>query len=386
MKIFKYWVLSISLIPIFVLFGSNLGLGSISQLYVFAVIIFPFFRYNLTKGVLYFNNKFIFFTIILFLLILLNIALSINPVYSFSYWLVYILFVYGFHSWVKFLIRNNKYSELLFFLNNRIGFYMVFSLLLMYVGIFILKLGNAKTMNAFGIVNGSVLAYFWFYKFKNSFYKVLVILILTYTLFISLSRSSLIFSFLAIIVIELLSFKKNLKRNLFFVTGILIIFVNSVQFILNWVNQKQFRPGTDITDLAGLLVLNNDRFMLIENFFKVFKNNFFTGYGIESNYYMLSEWDAASNIGVHNGVLDMILTLGVPLSILFLSFFYISLKKIFNISKTSHHYRAVMCFVIYCLIRSYGETYFLINIGNIMSIIFLMILITFFNFKNISND
>ena len=274
MKTFKYWLFSISLFPVFVLFGTSLGLGSVTQLYVFAVLIFPFFRNNLIENVLYINRRFIFFIIILFSLIFLNIAQSINPVDSFLYWIIYILFIYGFHSWVKFFIKNNKFSELLFFLKQRIGFYMLFSLFLMYVCIFILEMGSNRTMNSFGIINGSVLAYFWFYKFKNSFYKVLLLFILSYGLIISLSRSSLIFSFLSIILIELLSFKKNFKRNLFIATVIFIGFVNSVSLILNWINQKQFRPGTDITDLAGLAVLNNDRFMLIENFLRVYKNRF----------------------------------------------------------------------------------------------------------------
>ena len=137
MVIFKNWVFSISLIPVFVLFGSNLGLGAISQLYVFAVLIFPFFRYNLTKDVFYFNNKYFLLSIILFALIFLNIVLSIAPVHSFSYWIMYILFIYGFHSWVKYLLKINKYSELLFFIKHRIGFYMLFGLFLMYICIFI---------------------------------------------------------------------------------------------------------------------------------------------------------------------------------------------------------------------------------------------------------
>jgi len=383
MKTFKYWLFSISLFPVFVLFGTSLGLGSVTQLYVFAVLIFPFFRNNLIENVLYINRRFIFFIIILFSLIFLNIAQSINPVDSFLYWIIYILFIYGFHSWVKFFIKNNKFSELLFFLKQRIGFYMLFSLFLMYVCIFILEMGSNRTMNSFGIINGSVLAYFWFYKFKNSFYKVLLLLILTYGLFISLSRSSLIFSFLSIILIELLSFKKNFKRNLFIATVIFIGFVNSVPLILNWINNKQFRPGTDITDLAGLAVLNNDRFMLIENFLRVYKNNFFTGYGINSEYYLLSEW--GTNIGVHNGVLEMILTLGVPLSIIFLIFFFFSFKNLYKISKINLEYKGILCFVLYCLIRSYGETYFIVNIGNVMSIVFLVVLITFFNIKNSIN-
>ena len=381
MDSFKKWLWAISSCSIFVLFGTNLGLNNLlSNAIVFFILSYPFFKYTISEQVFVRISKYIFLHIIGLILVLFNIVFSYDPINSLQYWIIYLVFIYGFNSWLNKIKREKKLGELLLVLKKNLSIYMFINLVIIYLGITLLGFGNLKTYNTFGIITGSVLVYFWFLDFKNVKIKYFLILILLYFLIISLSRSSLICAFLAIFGVELILFKKSSLRKFF-----LLFFVFVVIYIFNdklmlWFSEKQSLDETEIKNISDLISLNEDRDMLIQNFFSTYMNNYFTGYGVNYDYQNLSEWNSTDNVGVHNGILDMILVVGIPLSLVFIFYFFKAFKRTLNWTLKDKSYSALFGFLLYCLIRSYGESYFLLNIGNQMSVFFIIILIVFYNF------
>tara|TARA_B110000091_G_scaffold214551_1_gene268977 strand:+ start:6951 stop:8117 length:1167 start_codon:yes stop_codon:yes gene_type:complete len=379
---FKKWLWAISSCSIFVLFGPNIGFNTItSMVIVFMVISYPFFRYTIISRIFIPIKNHLLIHIVSLILIFYNIILSIDPLISFQYWISYLVFIYGFNSWLIKIKRDGKYQEFLSVLKKDLKYYMFFNLMLIYFGLTFLGFGSLKTYNTFGIMTGSVVVYFWFLDFKNVKIKMLFISVLIYFLLVSLSRSSLIFAALAILTTELILFKKSLKRKFLLLIGgvsLLLLFRNK---LFSWFSEKQTISGSGITEISDLASLNDDRYMLIQNFLKTYQDNFFTGYGIKSDYNNLSEWNAVDNIGVHNGILDMLLVVGIPLSLIFIYYFFKSFRKLIKMTLRDKSNSALLGFVFYCLIRSYGESYFLINTGNQMSIFFILILIVTYNTK-----
>lgn len=379
----KLWLLFISLLPILILFGLDIGIPiAISNILVAIILIYPFVKYSLVhKNFISFKNG-IFIYVVSIALIIFNVLYSFEPLNSLAYWLVYVLFIYGFNSWIIELKKKNKFFEFLAVLQDKLGVFLFFSLIIIYFCLTILKFGNGKTFNSFGIISGSAIVYFWFKDFKNIKYKIIILSILAFFLVISFSRSSLIFGFLSIFLTELLLIKKNAKRKLFlmiFSFTLLIFF--SLEFSA-WFAEKDLSKGISFNNISDLKDLNTDRFNLIENFANTYQNNFFTGYGINTTYQNLNEWNVVDNIGVHNGILEMILMVGVPLSLIFISFFFKTFKRIIKLAILDKRHSTFLGFAVYCVFRSYGESYFILNIGNVMSVFFLIILMAVYNTKS----
>lgn len=382
MDSFKKWLWAISSCSIFVLFGSNLGLNNnVSMAIVFIVISYPFFRYTIISRIFIPIKNHLLIHIVSLILMLFNILLSIDPLISFQYWIIYIVFIYGFSSWLVKIKKDGQFKEFLSILKKDLKYYMFFNVLLIYFGLTILGFGNLKTYNTFGIITGSVVVYFWFLDFKNVKIKMLFIVVLIFFLIISLSRSSLVFAALAILTTELILLKKSAKRKfLLFLGGVSTIFLFRDKLI-SWFSEKQTITETEITSISDLASLNDDRDMLVQNFIKTYQSIYFTGYGVNSDYNNLPEWNVTGNIGVHNGILEMILVVGIPLSLIFIYYFFISFKRTIKLALADKSFSAILGFVLYCLIRSYGESYFLLNIGNQMSIFFILILIVIYDTK-----
>lgn len=382
MDSFKKWLWAISSCSIFVLFGSSLGLSSnFSKAIVFIVISYPFFRYTIISRIFIPIKNHLLIHIVSLILILFNILLSIDTLISFQYWIVYIVFIYGFNSWLIKIKKVGQYQEFLSIFKKNLKYYMFFNLSIIFIGIAFLGFGNLKTFNTLGIIAGSVVVYFWFLEFKNIKIKMLLLLVLISFLIYSQSRSSLVFAAVSIFVTEFILIKKGGKRKMFLLFfGVMSLFLYGDKLI-SWFSEKQTIAEAEITSISDLINLNDDRDMLIQNFFKTYSNNFFTGYGVNSDYQNLSDWDATGNIGIHNGILEMILVIGVPLSLIFLYYFYVSFKRTIELAISDKSFSAILGFVMYCLIRSYGESYFLLNIGNQMSIFFILILIVIYNTK-----
>lgn len=382
MKNFNRWLFLIALSPIFILFGASLKINKyIVMLFLFSLLSYPFFL-NITKNKFFAGiNKSFFLVLIGILgLIIANIILSIDPIISLLYWIIYLLYIYGINSWIHIMYMNGKVKDFLYIVKNKLGYYIFLSSLIIFIGLTFFNLGNARTLNSLGIITGSAIVYFWFLKSKPLI-KTIILLILIFFVVFSLSRSSLIITALSILITEIILLKKNFLRKLILVFFTLAGFIIYRKILYEWFEKKEILtkidPNNEVIDL--FLEMNSDRKELIDNFTAVYDKNFFTGYGINTQYQKLEAWDAVNNIGVHNGILEMILVIGVPLSLLFLYFYIVSFKNIFKLTLRNKEYAPILGFVVYISLRSYGESYFLLNIGNIMSIFFLMILVFFYN-------
>lgn len=378
MKRLKYWFISVALVPLITIFGSDLGIPSWAvQILLFALLSGPFLNYFINQGYsLKMGGESLFFVYSM-IFVIFNIVLSLDPFVSLVYWITYIFFIVGIRIWIK-TINVTGGNQLNDFVKTKLGYFILGSLILMYIGIFLLGLASAKTYNAFGIISGSALAFFWFHKSKQIL-KISIISVLLYFVFISLSRSSLLIVFAVILLMEIL-FSKNKLGTIVLCLTVFISLNFFSESILNWIAQKDNDVQlSSFSDLGKI----NDRSVLVDNFFRIYQNNFFLGYGINTDYYNLPEWDIVGNIGVHNGILDMILTVGVPLS-LFIGFLvFVSVKNLWRLLLIDPSYKAVFAFVLYCVVRSYGESYFVLNIGNVMSLLFIFVLIYFFNKKKL---
>ena len=95
----KLWLLFISLLPILILFGLDIGIPiAISNILVAIILIYPFVKYSLVhKNFISFKNG-IFIYVVSIALIIFNVLYSFEPLNSLAYWLVYVLFIYGFNS------------------------------------------------------------------------------------------------------------------------------------------------------------------------------------------------------------------------------------------------------------------------------------------------
>lgn len=385
MKSFKVWLLSISLISIFILYGSSIGVSPIiSNIFVSLTLTYPFFKYTLFKGIkIRFKNSY-FILILSLILIIINTIFSIDFFTTLQYWVIYLILLYGLGSWIKHFKAEGKFKLLISYLAEKLPIYFLINLIIIYVGLMI-GLGNARTFNSFGIIAGSALLYAWYVPFNNKKKKILTILLLLYFLLLSQSRSSLIFAAIALFVIEFFVIRKNYKNKFYLLALFLIVSVFFGGKLLSWFSEKQTVNQAKIDSFYDLTNLNNDRLDLVNHFFVTYLDNVFSGYGANTAYQDLREWNSVDNIGVHNGILEMILTIGLPLSIIFLFYFFNAFLKLKKISSINHQYLSLFGFSLYCLLRSYGESYFLLNIGNQMSIFFIIILCVGYNIK-LEND
>ena len=385
MKNFKKWLWAVSLSPIFVLFGSDIGLPKeISTVYLFSTLIYPFLISRIYNKISLTLKKHFAIHVISLSLIFTNILLSIDPSTSLFYWFIYLFFIYGMNCWILLLKKEGEFPYLLSFLKVGLDKYLINSILIIFIALTIFNFGNGKTFNSLGIITGSTIAYVWFKNYNKIFYKPIILFILIFILLTSLSRSSLIFVILTILVTELILLNKDIKRKGTIFIALIILITFYSENLLNWFSLKQFGNSKAINKFSNLLSLNEDRSVLIDMFLKVFKDIFYTGYGIDTPYQELVVWNQVDNVGIHNGILEMVLLLGVPLAIIFFYYFIVSFKKIIKLTSKNKSYATILGFVMYCLLRSYGESYFLLNIGNTMSVLFLIILILLYNHKIIS--
>lgn len=380
MKSFEKWLWAVSLFPIFVLFGADLKFSSeITQLYLSLTLIYPFFLSKIYNSTSFQIKNHILVVIFSIILIFFNIILSLDTYKSFVYWLIYLFFVYGIYGWFLLMKKKGEIPSFIYFLKTSLDKYLILSVFIIYLALTYFKFGELKTYNSFGIITGSTIVYVWFKRYKKTFSKPIILSVLIFFLLTSFSRSSFIFVVLTILVTEIIIVKKNGIRKLTtFIGFFAIVFLYSNQ-LLSWFSEKEIGNNINITQYSNLIQLNEDRSILIDMFWEVFSNNFFTGYGIDVPYYQLDEWNKVDNIGVHNGVLDMVLLIGVPLSLIIIYYFIVSFKKIIKNNIKDKSYTPILAFVIYCLFRCYGESYFLLNIGNLMSILLLIIIIFFYS-------
>ena len=95
MKNFKKWLWAVSLSPIFVLFGSDIGLPKeISMVYLFSTLIYPFLISRIYNKISLTLKKHFAIHVISLSLIFTNILLSIDPSTSlFTGLFIYFLFM-----------------------------------------------------------------------------------------------------------------------------------------------------------------------------------------------------------------------------------------------------------------------------------------------------
>jgi len=375
MKLLRTWLWFASLLPLILLFGKDLGLtANTSKIILASIVSFPFI---VTGGIKLFvarKLKIPGIAVISLILILANIMFSIDYLKSMIYWFTYLILIVGITNLFKSIRYRGELDDLNILLTQRLSVYLNISTLIIFLGIFSFGLGKEQTMNSLGIISGSAFVYQWFKRSSGYLNNILLLALLGFILIYSLSRSSIVLAILSIYVVEIF-----LKRRLTLMTlvlvavGVLVFSVYDDQ-LLNLLNTKQAATKT-IENIENLGRLNEDRFLLIKNFFDVFVNNIFVGYGVDTSYYLDESWNNSGNVGVHNGILETLLYVGLPLGSVFIYYFWRAGKSIYNEFISSNSYASLMGFMVYSCLRTYGESYFLLNVGNVMSLTLIMVCI-----------
>ncbi|AUC79544.1 hypothetical protein CW736_09255 [Nonlabens sp. MB-3u-79] len=374
------WLAGIAATPLFILFSEVLEVpASVSNVLLLVVLVIPFFVVGVFKRRYHNFGKYSFVILLSLVLVIFNILLSEDIKLSLQYWIVYLVFTYGFYIWWCEIDSSENRTSIILRLTSRVGVYVGISALVILILLMALEINDLKTFNSLGIISGSAICYLWFVKGIKTRFKWLLIAFLAVALFISLSRSSLVFTILTIFMVEILLSNQGKIRKAFIVfSGLIFVFFFSGS-LLDWLSQKEL---SGITSFSQIQNLNDDRSRLIENFMETYDDNFFTGYGINVSYQELSSWDIVDNLHVHNGILDTVLQVGIPLAIVFIVFYLLALKRSYHLARNNSSFAAIFGFLTYYAFRSYGESYFMLNIGNPMSISVIILVLFVLNLKN----
>lgn len=367
------WLIFIAATPLFILFSESFGLppsaSTVLLLIILTIplIVFGFYHRQFVKVTK--NKLLIFFCLFM---VLFNIILSEDIFLSLQYWVVYVALIYGFYIWLVLIKPTPLYASFLHTLTLRIGVFVGLSAVMIFVLLLVLNITSLRTFNSLGIISGSAIAFLYFAQDINKKFKWILIILLAIALFSSLSRSSLIFTVLSIVMVETLLSNQNRGRKVFVLLSGIVFTLFYSDNLLNWLSEKELSA---FTSFAQIQTLNDDRSLLINQFLDTYTDNFFTGYGVNVYYGSLPAWDKVENTHVHNGILDTILQVGVPLGIIFVVFYFKALKKAFKLARKNARYAAIFGFLMYYLIRGYGESYFMLNIGNPMSISVIILIV-----------
>jgi O-antigen ligase len=367
------WLILIATTPFFILFSEILSIPpGISSFLLLLVLVIPFIVMGIMKKRFQGFGNYSPIVVCIIVFVIFNILYSGDATISLQYWIAYLALWYGYYLWCIHDSRQGVKSYFKKTMTQRIGIYVGLSSIVIFALLLAFKITDLKTFNSLGIIAGSALSYSWFVQDIKKIYKWSLIAMLGLALVFSLSRSSLIFTILTIITVEFfLSNQGKGRKILITLSGIVFVLFFS-DSLLNWLSEKELNSFTSFSQVQNLA---NDRTRLIEKFAEVYSDNLFTGYGVNFKYHELPLWNDVNNNHVHNGILEMILQVGVPLGLIAIVIYFSALKKSYLLAKNDSKYAAIFGFLTYCGIRSYGESYFLLNIGNPMSISVILVLI-----------
>ncbi len=162
-----------------------------------------------------------------------------------------------------------------------------------------------------------------------------------------------------------------------------IAFIGKIEEIaLTKLMQKEYQADNTSEAIDGAIL---ERQILIDQGYELIKKKPFFGYGMKSKYEKLMEGiGEAQDLSVHNGYMEIIIQLGIVSSMpfaLLIIFLLRRMLKTFLFQRNS--FGITHLFIIFGLIRGYGESYLFFNIGNMFSIFFLFFTIVLFTRESI---
>lgn len=127
----------------------------------------------------------------------------------------------------------------------------------------------------------------------------------------------------------------------------------------------------------AIMFAHGERSDLLELGWEVFQEKPFLGFGLKSKYYegRISLLEGNST-HVHNGYLGTLIETGVLISFFILIFLLRLIIKTWRgilLNRRGNYDNIWFFFLLFGLIRAYGENYLFFNLGNIFSIIFLFL-------------
>jgi len=230
---------------------------------------------------------------------------------------------------------------------------------------------SLPTKNSLGILSGASFIASTSIKKKNL--GLLIAVLSLWVLNKSDSRSSMAFALAIVSLQQLMNF--HVKHLGVYIIGLVLV-VAFRQNIFNFIEDKMLKKEFFATNLKEAIEsAQSERTMLLQEGWKIFKERPITGYGLKTDYQKgrLSIVEGHFT-GVHNGYLETLIEVGLFLSI-FIGF--IVLKVLYEILKHIREQKnnTWYMFLLFGLIRAYGESYLYFNIGNMFSIIFIFLTI-----------
>jgi O-antigen ligase len=313
-----------------------------------------------------------FLTIIKFAfpLISLNVIFSINPIESLIHWVLVILIYVAYSKSIDRLTRDEIMS--LF----KLLPWMIFtSAVIIYLGIKLVVIGSISTYNSIGMISGGSLV---LSRCSTSKYRDLISLLSFLILLDSHSRGSIIiatFCFVILFIRQELTYRRFFSLRVVFLVTLFVFFGTGV--VSHFTDSLAFKSSEkelmDVGLIGSLKDSNEDRLVLIDHGIDLARRRPILGWGLNSNYSSYMVMDELNmglqGLHVHNGYLSMFIEVGILLSLFFMVYIIKLLlllthpvQKELKLLKQS-----VALFILYGLLRGYGEDYLFLNMGNIFS-------------------
>jgi len=300
-------------------------------------------------------------------LIFINCSLSIELINTSLYWALWLMFIVSLLKVIQRFSQNDL--ENIF---NHIPYILLTASLILYIILFPYLGGSLPTKNSLGLLAGGTLIAAL--SIKKTKLRVSVICLALFILFESDSRSSLVFA-IGITALYLLSSVRS-KNAPIFMLGIvlLLIFQGNLYRLLE---EKMLAKELYATNLSEAIEsAQKERTDLLTSGWKIYLERPIMGYGLKTKYYE-GRLEVAPGVfvHVHNGYLSTLIETGVIISFFV---FLLLIKLLYKIGRQllllpKSYDKIWLYFILFGLIRAYGENYLFFNIGNIFSIFFVFL-------------
>jgi O-antigen ligase len=306
--------------------------------------------------------------------IFINCLISISPNSTLAYWPIYILLVSSIDKIIT-NISAKQFEDL----KNMIPHFFAITSVITYIILFPYINSGLSTKQSLGMISGAWLITSVYAKK----FKLIYIVLSCFILLESDSRGSIAFAFIVIFIYLLTQIK---SKNAVWIISLIIISISFIgkveQIALNKLMQKEYQADNTSEAIDGAIL---ERQILIDQGYELFKQKPVFGYGMKSHYEKLMEGlGEAQDLGVHNGYLEILIQLGIVSSIPFaLLIIFLLLRVLKTFLFQRNFFGITHLFIIYGLIRGYGESYLFFNVGNMFSIFFLFFTILLYTRESI---
>jgi O-antigen ligase len=349
------------LYPILNLGGSYIGIpGVVFQVVFVTFVLVAFFytiRWDAPPQVLI-----IFFVALPF--IGFNIYYSIDFMGSLLYWMLWLCFIFAIFKTIK-VMHPADFRALM----SHVPFMLLTTSLVLFAVLFSRINESLPTKNSLGILSAAALISCL--VIENKSVKLVCIIISLVILNMSDSRSSFFFALAVIGFYQVLKFSSK-HIGLYIISLLLLSF--SFSTIFEFVEQKMVQKEYQATNLQDAISsASRERTLLLEKGWEVFLDRPMFGYGIKTKYQEgRISIVKGHDMGVHNGYLGALIEVGLFLSLFIVLGLIKILSRSFKIIINKKANIWVML-VLFGLIRAYGENYLFFNLGNLFSIIFILL-------------